>query len=53
MYRRLVQKETERKIFIENEQHVSDSLERVEKHRKDSIQKANEKERLKGYTSQI
>ena len=53
MYRRLVQKETERKTFIENEQYVSDSLERVEKHRKDSIQKANEKERLKGYTSQI
>ena len=45
LYRKLVQKEKERKSFIENVQFVSDSLERVEKYRKDSIQKANEKER--------
>ena len=53
MYRILLQKENERKSFIEREHFISDSLERVGKFRKDSIRKAQEQERLGFYSSQI
>lgn len=53
LYRKLVQKEQERKNLIEREQFVIDSLNQVEKRKKDSIQKAKEIEKLKQTTSQI
>lgn len=53
MYRRLVQKEQERKFSIQREQFLSDSVKRVEKYKKDSIQKDKEKERLTRNSTQI
>lgn len=53
LYRKLVQKEQERKNSIEREQFVIDSLNQVGKREKDSIQKAKEIEKIKQTTSQI
>ncbi|MBQ3944962.1 MAG: hypothetical protein II670_05045 [Alphaproteobacteria bacterium] len=53
LYRKLVQKETERKNSVEREQFVIDSLKQVERRKEDSIQKAKEIERLRINASQI
>lgn len=53
LYRKLVQKEKERKNSIEREQIVIDSLNQMERRKNDSIQKAKEIERLKINVSQI
>ena len=53
LYRKLVQKEVERKNSIEREQFVIDSLKQLERRKEDSIQKAKEREKLKQTTSQI